>query len=330
MSVNIKTYDTNQFIAKLAYISLGSSLMVFVALIISPFFGENLINKQINVSPEQPKTIKQFTLTPQLIGALRVDIKAIIPTNRWVTYEIQLLDEQGKLLGSTIKQAWRESGTWREDGEVGTWSEQDLKGGMDIRVKEEKKVTLVLNVLGYGAGNQKISDVISFRVNVNNGVIDTRHLWPGLFGSLILGILAFLSVPNIGKRAINKTIGDSDTSARETVGGANKLVRVDINVICDETTFLKQSMVTLAINNSYGEQIYQTSEWMDMTFKKTESGYVQEAKGQVQYFFLLNERDNYGFHVNVTPDAPVDFTTLKVTEGVRTRSNVKVVEISAS
>ncbi|MDJ0508480.1 MAG: hypothetical protein QNJ64_04375 [Crocosphaera sp.] len=330
MSVNIKDYDTNRFIAKLAYIGLVSPLSVLLTLIFSPLLGENLINKQIKVGSENPEIIKEFTLKPHLVGALRVDVKAFIPTNRWVTYEIQLLDEQGNLLGSTIKEAWRESGTWQEDGERGTWSEQDLQGGMDIKVNEERKVTLVLNVLGYGARNQEISDLITFRVNVQNGVIDTRHLWPGLFGSLILSLLGILSVPNIGKRVITKTVEDSDPTARETVGGANKLVRVDVNVLSDETTFLKQSMVTLVINNSYGEQIYKTSEWMDMNFKKTESGYVEEAKGKVQYFFLLNERNNYGFHVNVTPDAPVDKTTLKVTEGVRTRGQVKVVEISTN
>ncbi|CDN14057.1 hypothetical protein RintRC_4826 [Richelia intracellularis] len=38
---------------------------------------------------------------------MRVDVEARISNNQWVTYEIQLLDKQGKLIASGVKQAWR-------------------------------------------------------------------------------------------------------------------------------------------------------------------------------------------------------------------------------
>ena len=86
---------------------LGGSALVFLALIISPIFKRSLVNQNITVNKGNPVKLKEFILKPQLIGALRVDVEARISNNQWVTYEIQLLDKQGKLIASGVKQAWR-------------------------------------------------------------------------------------------------------------------------------------------------------------------------------------------------------------------------------
>ena len=327
MSVTVDTQRTSRFIEPWAYVALGASALVFLALIASPFFKRTLVSKNVTVSVGKPVKLKEFTLKPQPIGALRVDAEARISTNQWVTYEIQLLDQQGKLIASGVKQAWKESGRWYEDGESGTWSEQDLQGGLDVRVKKEEKVTLAINVLGYGRGRSDINLPVPFRVKVENGVVDTRHLWPGFFGSLALGVMAYLSVPQIGKQAIAESLNDSDPSARGTVGGANKLVRVNVKVESDETS-PRELEVRLFINNSYGEQVYAGSETMQLNFKK-EDGKIEGASGTFQKFFLFDVQDSYGFQVEVLPDSPVDRTTLKVKDGARTRHSVDVVHIHA-
>lgn len=328
MPVTYKTYHTNRFVERWAYIGLGSSMLVLLALIIAPLFTKNLLNKTTRASVEEPVTVGEFTLTPQPIGALRVDVIASIATNQWVTYEIQLLDVQGKLITSAIKEAWKESGTWREEGESGTWLEQDLQGGLDVRVKEEKKVTLVLNVLGYGAGTTDIDTPVNFSVKVKNGAVDTRQLWPGFFGSLALGIMAFIAVPQIGGKTITKKINDSDPSVRGMVGGVDKLVRVNVNVESDETS-PRQLQVQLLINNAYGERIYANSETINLKFKK-EDGEIEGASGSIQQFFLFDVRNSYRFHVKVIPDAPIDRTTLKVKDGARTLTGIDVIEIQTN
>ncbi|WP_088242086.1 hypothetical protein [Calothrix rhizosoleniae] len=325
MSVNVDTQRTSRFVEPWPYVALGSSALVFMALIASPFFKRTLVSKNVSVSTGKPVKLKEFTLKPQPIGALRVDAEAWIRTNQWVTYEIQLLDQQGKLIASAVKQAWKESGRWYEDGESGTWAEQDLKGGLDVRVKKEEKVTLAINVLGYGAGRSSINLPVPFKVKVENGVVDTRHLWPGFFGSLALGVMAYLSIPQIGKQVIKESLNDSDPSGRGTVGGANRLVRVNVDVKSDETS-PKELEVRLFINNSYGEQVYTTSEVMKLNFKK-EDGKIEGASGNVQKFFLFDVQDSYGFQVEVLPDSPVDRTILKVKDGARTRHPVDVVYI---
>ena len=140
--------------------------------------------------------------------------------------------------------------------------------------------------------------------------------------------MTFIAVPSNGKKVISKTINDSDPSERATLGGANKLVRVKINVKSDETSPLTMR-ARLVVNDSYGEQLYSENIPLGLNFHR-EEGKLEKVTGFAQKFFILEPQDSYGFHVEVTPDAPVDETTLTVLDGNRTRTAVEVVHIGSS
>lgn len=167
----------NSFLRYFGLLGCVTYLLLFCWFVFASFSNKTLINRKVTVRPQESKIIEKISLNPQSSGALRVDVKALMPTNHWVAYEIKMLDEQGNILVSAIKEAWKESGTWREEGESGTWSEEDLKGGIDIRSKEEQQVTLALNVLGYGRNTTDIDSSISFDVRVENRLIDSRYFW---------------------------------------------------------------------------------------------------------------------------------------------------------
>ncbi len=339
MSASINTKKTSRFIDLALYIAFGATGLILLALMASAFFEKVLFSKTVSVSEEQVVKIEALKIEPQLIGALRIDATATMPSNRWAIYEIQLLDQQGKLIASARKEAWRESGY---DG-GGSWNEKDLDAGLDVRAKKNEEVTLALSVLQqgdtsrltdfysntlFGTPESKTSQPIRINVKVANGVVDTRHLWPGLIGTLALSIMTFMAVPGTGKKAIFKTINDSDPSGRATVGGADKLVRVKINVKSDENS-PSQMRARLVINDSHGEQLYSENIPLDLTFHR-EDGKLQKVTGFAQQFFVFETQDSYGFHVEVTPDAPVDSTTLTVLDGNRTRTAVDVVHIGST
>ena len=308
-----------------------------------------LFSRNVRVAEQEVVKIEALKLEPQLVGALRIDAKASIPNNHGLVYEIQLLDKQGKLIASATKNAWRESGIWYEDGESGTWNEDDLDAGLDVRAKKGEEVTVAISVLEYEnlsggkarslttfsvddvIGNQannpnSTTNSVNFDVKITNGVVDGRHLWPGLFGTSALAIMTFIAAPRSGKKVISKTINDSDPSERATLGGANKLVRVRINVTSDETS-PPSMQARLVINDSYGEQVYSKTIPLNLTFHR-EEGKLEKVTGFAQQFFVLETQDSYGFHVEVTPDAPVDETTLTVLDGSHTRIPVEAVHIS--
>jgi len=329
MPVTTQTQRTGRFVDPWSYIALGAAGLVLLAFMGSQFFYKRLTSETVYVEPEESVELESIQVEPRLVGALRIDVEAWLSTNTWVIYEIQIRDQNGNVIASAMKESWSESGTWYEDGESGTWSEADLQGGLDVQAKKNEKITIAIAVLEHGnTSGQELEQAVGFQVVVENGVVDTRYLWSGLIGSAILGLIALIATPFSGKVAIAKTIRDSDPSERAMVGGANQLVRVKVNVNSDETS-PRELRVHLVINDGYGEQVYGRAVPMPLR-RKTEEGKVQSATGQVQWFFTLNPRSSYGFHVEVMPDAPVDRTKLIVRDRNRTLVPVEVVHIHPS
>ena len=176
---------TIQFIDFWTYLALGAVGSVALAGLVSLFLLRPLAATTLQAQVEQPVRLPPITVQPQGIGALRVDVTALLPTNRWVTYEVQLRDQQDQVLASAIKQAWNETGRWQEGGESGTWQEDDLQAGLDVQTAAAEQMTVVLKVLDYTTtANQDLEEPLSFRVTVHNGVIDHRYLWHGFWGTV--------------------------------------------------------------------------------------------------------------------------------------------------
>ena len=329
MAVTIQSSTTKPFVEHSITISWLALALILLAGFASLFFSQPVTNQMLTVSPEETVTLSPITLQRRLIGALRIDVKAVIPTNHWVVYEIQLFDDQNQLLASAIKEAWRESGTWREGGESGTWSESDLLGGLDVQLgkKKQEEITIAVAVLEYGQtrGNVITNQPVSFRVDVKNGVIDTRYLWMGFLGTLVLAVLTSLSVGTAGKVRIRKTINDSDVGERAILGGENCLVKVSVDVLSDETSpqFLT---VDLWLKDGMGKQIYREQTRIKLKYRR-EDGEIEDARGKLEQYFILTRRGSYGFYVEVTPDQPVDRTTLTVKENAKTLSGNKTVKV---
>ena len=326
MQVAVDTKRTSRFIDKWAYIALGATVFLLLAFIAPIFFKKTVLSKNVSVGVGESTQLEKFTLEPQAVGALRVDVEASIPSNTSLTYQIQLLDSQGKVLASAIKNAWSETGTWYEDGESGSWSESDLLAGLDVRTNKAEQVNIAVGVLEYEntSGQEVTQPKPVFNVLVENGVVDTRPLFPALFGTIPLAVMAMLAVPLTGKKVISKTINDSDPSDRATLGGANKLVRVKVKVESDETS-PSYLQIKLVVNNGYGERVYKTSKTVSVNIKR-EDGSI-EGNCSSTLFFVFEKRDSYSFNVEVLPDASVDKTTLTVREGVQTLRAEDVVYI---
>lgn len=329
MRAQAQTQKTGRFIDIFPYIPWFAAGVMFLALIVGAFMERTLISTNVFVDPDVPTELQPIPIKKEPIGALRIDVTAGLPTNQWVTYEIQVKDQQGKVLASGIKQAWAESGTWSEEGESGTWSESDLMGGLDIRANQAETVTLAIDVLEYSdTAGKEIGTAVPFQVIVKNGVVDDRYLWTGLIGTTLLAILTLFSVSGIGKVVVNRSNRDSDVVARTTTGGANRLLRVVVDIKSDETS-PSGVHVHLTVNDPNGEQLY--SKIHPVTVKRTKSdGKVTSGHSSLTTFFVLEPRTSYGFHVEVTPDASIDRTRIIVRENARTLFPVDVTTLKST
>lgn len=329
MALSIQTQRTHRFLEPTPYLCLLATILVILAALVSLFFSQPLVSSNFQVEEEEPLALTTVQVNPKELGALRIDVKALIPTNRWLTYELQLVDEQGNLVASALKEAWKESGRWSEGGESGTWAEEDLRGGLDVRPtkQEPQKLTIALAVLDYtDTSGREIDEPVNFKVNITNRAIDSRYLWGGFFGTICLACLSFVGVTGSGKIAINKWIFDSDVGERGIVGGKDSLVKVTVKVKADETCPDKLN-VNFWLYDGYGEEIY-SSIWPIVSFMRTTvNNELKSARGSVGKYFLLEQRGSYRFYVEVTPDRSVDRTEIIIKENVRTNCKVELLQV---
>ncbi|MEM9135939.1 MAG: hypothetical protein AAGB01_01120 [Cyanobacteria bacterium P01_F01_bin.42] len=300
-------------------------------MVISPFLQKKLIDKRFQIRKDESVQSDLIRYTPTLIGALRVDAKARLPANRWVTYELQILDEGGNVLTAGLKQAWRDAGTWREGGESGSWDESDLNAGFALKSKEKESqaIRVVIQVLETGtSSNAAWNSPVTFSLVVHDGSIDIRYMWLGFFGTLAMAIITTVCAGQSGKKVIAKTIGDSDINARATLGGNASLIQVQIFVDADETT-PSNFNINLAVRNPDGETIYQQRSAVPVK-RILDNGVLDGGKASFCTYLLITPRDSYGFYVEVTPDQSVDRTVLTVTDNVKTNRAVEVTQIKDS
>lgn len=326
MSAPLPLPSSRRFADPWPYVTGAIAGAMLLVLLSSVFWGKLVTRTTLNVEPEDTEALPPVQVTPSAVGALRIDAEANIPQNRWLTFEIQVLDSQGNLLASAIKQAWHESGTWSEEGETGVWQESDLLSGLDLQSTQPEPLTVAIHVLEYtDSAGQDVAQPVPVRVTVRNGVVDSRYFWVGLIGTSVLALGSLLAVPVTGTKIIDKTMPDSDIAERLVLGGPNKLLRVTVKIAADETS-PASLQIHLSVKDSQGEQIYTQRHPVKLTFKR-EDGKVAGATGALTLFFLLEPRRSYGFYIEVSPDGPVDKTQLIVREGAKTLGHINLIHL---
>ena len=321
---------TARFLDPWPWLSLMATGLMFYFSLSSPAYRQGMLATYITVEPDEQEAVTSpFMLNPSDVGALRVFVKANIPEGRWLTYEIQLRDAQGEVVAAALKEAWHESGPWYEDGESGTWHESDVRGGLDVRSRQPETVTLSLAVLDYtNTAGQGIDEPISFWVDVSNGVVDTTYFWPGVVGTTLLSLLALWATRHSGDQVIVASVEDSDPSDRAILGGADSLVRADIDIWGDETS-PQQFQVQVNISDGTGTVIHSQEYPIRPTMHKDDGGKLERTTASLKLFFLIQPLSSYRFSVEVLPDGPIDRTTLTVARDARTRLPVKVTQLKA-
>jgi len=329
MPAQSRSQTTGRFVDIFPYIPWFIAGLMLLSLIVGAFMERTLVSTTLAVEPDAVSELKPIQLEKTPIGALRIDVVANLPRNQWMTYEIQVKDSKGNILATGVKQAWSEAGTWSEEGESGSWAEDDLFGSMDIRTNQTEPVTIALDVLEYtDTSGRDIDTAVPFQIEVKNGAIDDRYLWTGLFGSLVVAVLALFSTPATGKAVANKSNYDSDVVVRTTTGGADRLLRVIVKIHTDELS-PSGLYVLLTINDANGEQLYSERHPVNIRLFK-DDGKVTGGRGSLTTFFVIEPRSSYGFHAEVHPDASVDRTRILVRENARTLLPVNVVTLKSS
>jgi hypothetical protein len=319
---------TGRFISRWAYVSLGLVGLMSLALLSVPFWQRLLLTESLSVSEGDSVELPTIALPLTRWGALRVEAMASLPWGQSATYEIQIRDRTGQVIGSAVKDAWAETGQWAEEGESGTWDETDVAAGLDLRSKQAETLTLAIAVLDHtNTAGLDLNKPIRFTVQVYSGAIDDRYLWAGLLGTLCTTLLAFGAVPTSGRRAIAKTMRRAhEVTERGDLKGGDRLLRLTVQVKAPPHA---PSVFTLSltIHNADGESIFSDRVSLATKYSKHE-GKTTGAGVRYTGFFMLASPGSYGFSAAISPEDPILKTTLTVYEDAHTLIPVPVRSLS--
>ncbi len=90
-----------------------------------------------------------FKLNQGWFGAPRIALKVRQPINTSSLINVELLNDQDQVVLSFHKDTWRESGTWSEGGESGSWDEQDTDLNTEFRPGQDGTFRLRLSLEDY-------------------------------------------------------------------------------------------------------------------------------------------------------------------------------------
>jgi hypothetical protein len=327
MVFNKRFLTTGRFIDRWAYLALGVFGLMVIALVTAAIWQKPLINRTLAVPIDSRTTLPPIPIQPSLWGALRVDVAAQLPTGEGATYDLQILDAQGRVIASAVKDAWSESGSWSEEGESGTWSEAELQAGLDLRASRAEPITIAIGVQDHTTALGKPLDTpVTFKVKVDAGAIDDRYLWAGFIGTLCTSLLALLAVPTSGHRVIAKTLSGPEITQRATMGGPNRLLRLVVKVAgynsCPSSVKLH-----LTIQDAEGTARFQDDIYLTINYTKND-GKITGANATYTAFILLEPQGSYGYRVAITPNESIKKTTLIVSEDARTLVPVSGYDLS--
>lgn len=157
-----------------------------------------------------------FRLDAGPLGSPFLAVEARIPPDTNVGYQLELLDPAGQVVLDLSREGWRETGTWSEDGESGTYDESETGVPLLLRPSADglHRLRLRLQELS-GSDGRPRTDPVAFearlaphRVNAPLlaltsavGLVSSGCAWLALYGPIRRRHRLRSEEPRLGLRA---------------------------------------------------------------------------------------------------------------------------------
>ena len=91
--------------------------------------------RPLALQPHGPATwlSEPFPLDAGPLGSPVLQVQARLPRDTSITYSVELLDGNDRVLLALSREGWRETGVWSEEGESGTYDESDSDLALPLR-----------------------------------------------------------------------------------------------------------------------------------------------------------------------------------------------------
>jgi hypothetical protein len=182
----------------------------------------------IAVAPEEPATGAPLRLEAGPLGAPLIRLDTELPANTAMGLAVELLDAGGSTVLELAKDGWRETGTWAEGGERGTWEESDTGVRLALRPPRTGvyRLRLTLEDLADTRG-LPLEAPLAVRVTVRNHSVNAPLLWfTAAVTQVMVWIVHSATYGNAKLRRVLR-VEENRAALRSRVGGAG-LVRLAV------------------------------------------------------------------------------------------------------
>lgn len=128
-------------------------------------------------------------------GTPFLQVEATIPQDTSLTYQLELLDPTGKVVLDLRRDGWRETGTWTEDGESGTYDESDTVVPLLLRpaASGPHRLRLRLEELS-GADGRPRQEPAGFRARLDPHRVNAPLLLLTALSGLVCSVCAWMAI----------------------------------------------------------------------------------------------------------------------------------------
>jgi len=282
-----------------------------------------------SLMPEGELTSPLIALDPPALGAYRLEAQAYLAPQRWAALQFGLETEDGKTLVEAGREVWDEQGTWYEDGQSGTWRENDTDFMLEARLAEQKKVRVVVELLEIVRANstQPLDEPVTVQVRLLAGVMDGRWLWFGFIATAVMVLFIRVAAARGGDVVVSEGNADSEVKGRAVMGGKGRLVHLRAVAVSDETTPQSRMRLRVVLRDEAGETLLDHA-YTPSVSPRFDDEDLDSVILTLNLYFALPRRTSYGLWVEVLPDDPVDRIRLIVRDGHRPASAVPVISFA--
>lgn len=293
-------------------------LPVAPLLLILPSAWQEPQRQPLLLADDEPVLSRPFRLESGWLGSPSLELNAELPKDSSAVLNVSLLDGQGRTRLDLSKDAWREIGTWREEGTSGTYDESDAAVPLELRPDRagDFRLRVVLDELLDAAGKPR-TDPVMASLSVRNHNLDGGLLAGTSFVAALMVVLLWKSVYGDCRRRVVR-VDEGAIDLRLPVGGAG-LLRLSVQARYEpreeggESPYPSATPLRLRLDDRLGRSRLDSDGTLDLR-RSSNDGDVWWS-GSAEFLFRLGEPDNLRLRVELNetlPDVAAELESLEL------------------
>jgi hypothetical protein len=240
-----------------------------------------------------------FFLPGGPLGSPLLQVEATIPQNTNLTYQLELLDPAGQVVLELRRDGWRETGTWTEDGESGTYDERDTAVPLLLRPAADgpHRLRLRLEELS-GADGRPVAEPVGFQARLATHRVNAPLLLLTAATGLVCSVCAWMAFYSHCRRCHVLRLEEGRARLRTDLGPGLVRLWLEVRYEPEWDGVLPESVrLRLQVRDGLGRDRLRRAEPLPLTARTSNDSTLRFARARL--VLRLPERCNLALQVEL-------------------------------